>query len=170
MSHQVVNRNKSSIALFSMVFMGSILTFFEKIYTHNLMWQMGLAVGLGLILGVASSILLSNTTLKEIEKKGLSRDKIFFWYIGIIIGLVVLFLIWIPTGSFIFVNMSYTLLSTQISYMLLFFFYPAFVLAGLSAYMFNFWMWERKNKRILYTNLKIVYPYPYITLSTQPKH
>jgi H+/Cl- antiporter ClcA len=166
MSHQVVKRNKPSIILFALLFIGSTLTLFEKIYTHNFLWQMGLAVGSGLILGVVSSILLSNNTLKEIAKKGTSRDKTLFWYIGIIIGLVALVLIWIPTGPYMFVNSSYPPLSKQVSYMLLFFFYPAFVVAGLSAYVFNFWMWERKNKKVLYSNMKIIYPNPSITPPT----
>jgi hypothetical protein len=108
--------------------------------------------GFGVILGSVISFFISRKTLAVIEENGEFTGFKIHWLLTIaIVGIIVV----TPFLVMYYFRSQFGILA--INFML-----PT-VLALIIVQPLTFWRWERKNKKVLYSDYKQIYPYPYIT-------
>jgi hypothetical protein len=151
---QVVNRYKLiTVGVFFLSLLNGWVSI-SPIVQHGVVWQVAVAFVLGFLAGIASTFLLTNRTLKNISKKGESFDTFIFWLTGWI--LIIVF-----SAFSVSIYTSNNFLIYQINLVWSFFMLP-YLTMGMLTYLLNYQVWERKNKRTLYSDYKKIYSYPYI--------
>jgi len=130
----------------------------DNVRFHAPLNLVGTAIVVGIIFGVVSFGIMALKTLRTIEKKGVFTRSLSYWLF--LAGALFIFL-----GLFTWALITLPLQAIGIVF---YFLYPALP-AGLLARLFLYWLWELKNKRMIYTTWGFsgkIYAYPYITNTT----
>jgi hypothetical protein len=140
----------------------STLGIIPEILQYDSVSLVAVAVVLGILFGAVSVGLITNKSLRNIEKKGIYTDFFVFWGILLLCLCIILGVCIFYFQNSFFGNSPNIFFSNQVIYASEFFIISTFSTGCLTRTLLSR-NWERKNKRTLYENRNKIYAYPYIT-------